>query len=778
MRYKTFLFIIFGLPFIFININAQSELALGQWKSHIAYQEGVKVTQSEDKIIYSSSKGLITLDKEDLSVSFLAKEDGLSDASVSEVYFDKLNDQLIVIYSNQNIDIIRGNEVINLPFINTNTNIIGSKDINQLFISDKRTAYIATDFGILGLNMETLTFPFTTFTQLKINTIATWQNQIFSGSDEGLFAASLSGTNLSDFGAWQKLDGKNGLPTWCETKHTAIKYNTLYLNINNELYSAQSLENFQSIYKPHSDESIVFLSSEGSQLMVGIRRGDNTKLLYFNSDNSYVDGGYGCGRIAHFAIEDEKGRIWYGDNWDPIKYQENKSSSSCKTLTFSVPSTNVFSQVRFKKDKAYMATNGVTEDFGYGWTNRGFTTFQSNRWENYVPDRVPDFKSEREGGKEFSNLFTLMPLPTENKVYLGSYLSGLMLFDEDTETISNHWDLNNSILQGAVGDSRRTRISGLALDKDANLWISNYLAPRPLIVKTKSDVWHSFSLPGNNQIHQIAIDNQGNKWMPVHGTGTGIVVFSENGSLADPTDDKMRYITRSNSEIRGNRVNCVMVDLDGSVWVGTDEGPVVFECGDPFNTSCMGNRRRVVVDDIPAPLLAFEDILSMAVDGANRKWFGTRNGIFVQSPDGAEEIAKFDINNSPLMNNRVTHLSFNGQTGEMFIITPDGLQSYKTPTTEGRRVHSTDVYAFPNPVRPDYLGDIAIKGLVRDANVKITDISGKLIYETRALGGQAIWNGRDYNGNKAASGVYLVFSANDNVSFGTESLVTKILVVN
>lgn len=778
MNFQSFfwLFILFFISSI--PPYCQSELALGQWRSHIAFKEGRRITQSPEKIIFASSRGIISIDKEDLSVDFLSKEDGFSDALVSDVYFDQANDQLILLYANQNIDVLKGLDIFNIPFINTNASIIGSKDINQLYIQDENRAYIATDFGVLGFDLKSLTFPFTTFTQLKINTLAVWNNQLFAGSDEGLFTIPLEGSNLSDFSSWQSLGENQGLPQWSDVSHLSVKYNSLYASINNELYRTTSDNGFTSLFQPNLNESIAFISSEGNFLMVGVRNGDNTKILYFKEDNTFEDGGYGCGNRVNNALEDEKGRIWLSDDWDPIKFQENRNSGTCQRLSFSVPFTNTFSQVRFKRDKAYVATGGVTEDFGYAWTRSGFSTLEGNNWENFNPNRVQDFRPENEGGKDFANLFTLVPHPTENKVYLGSYLSGMMLYDEDSESVVNHWDKNNSILQGAVGDSDRTRISGLAFDKEGNLWISNYLSPQPLVVKTKEDTWHSFNVPGNTQLHQIAIDNQGNKWIPVYGSGNGIIVFNENGNVADPTNNKIRYITRSNSEITGNRVNCVMVDLEGGVWVGTDEGPVVFECGDPFVNACNGNRRRVIVDDIPAPLLRYEDILTMAVDGANRKWFGTRNGIFVQSPDGINEIARFEVNNSPLLNNRVTHLSFNGQTGEMFIITPDGLQSFKTPTTEGRRVHSSNVYAYPNPVRPDYQGDIAIKGLVRDANVKITDISGKLIFETTALGGQAIWNGRDYNGNKAATGVYLVFSANDNISFGTESLVTKILIVN
>ncbi|MBK8485946.1 MAG: hypothetical protein IPL31_16735 [Saprospiraceae bacterium] len=84
---------------------------------------------------------------------------------------------------------------------------------------------------------------------------------------------------------------------------------------------------------------------------------------------------------------------------------------------------------------------------------------------------------------------------------------------------------------------------------------------------------------------------------------------------------------------------------------------------------------------------------------------------------------------------------------------------------------------FPNPVPPEYDGPLAIKGLARDARIKITDLSGRLVFETIANGGEAIWDGRDYLGKKASSGVYLVF-ANSTQDFETaEAIVTKIVLV-
>jgi flagellar hook assembly protein FlgD len=163
------------------------------------------------------------------------------------------------------------------------------------------------------------------------------------------------------------------------------------------------------------------------------------------------------------------------------------------------------------------------------------------------------------------------------------------------------------------------------------------------------------------------------------------------------------------------------------------------------------------------------------VDGANQKWIGTdRGGVFLFSPDGTKEIYHFTVDNSPLFSNRITALAVNPVTGEVFIGTDKGVLSFKSTATQGEDTFS-DVYAYPNPVKQEYTGYIAIKGLVEDAEVKITDISGTLIYATKALGGQAIWDGKSFDGKRAKTGVYLVFASNET---GSEKIVTKILIIN
>ena len=174
-------------------------------------------------------------------------------------------------------------------------------------------------------------------------------------------------------------------------------------------------------------------------------------------------------------------------------------------------------------------------------------------------------------------------------------------------------------------------------------------------------------------------------------------------------------------------------------------------------------------------LLFTETILDIAVDGGNQKWLATdQSGVFLISDDGQETVLNFREENSPLLSNGVTGIGINQKSGEVFIATDQGLVSYGGIATEGASNFS-DVYVYPNPVYPDYEGPITIAGLMENTVVKITDVSGDLVWETNSFGGQAVWDGRNFNGNKVATGVYLVMLATEDA---TRSHITKILFLH
>ena len=174
-------------------------------------------------------------------------------------------------------------------------------------------------------------------------------------------------------------------------------------------------------------------------------------------------------------------------------------------------------------------------------------------------------------------------------------------------------------------------------------------------------------------------------------------------------------------------------------------------------------------------LMAYENITAIAVDGANRKWVGTAaGGLYLISPNGLEQLQHFTAANSPLFSDKVLAIGIQPSSGEVFVGTDKGLQVYRSTATNADAIPAEQVKVFPNPVRPDYEGPIAIKGFTRNGLVHITDASGHVVYSAMADGGQVVWNGRTHDGQRVASGVYYVFASDAE---GGNRSVGKILIV-
>ncbi len=378
---------------------------------------------------------------------------------------------------------------------------------------------------------------------------------------------------------------------------------------------------------------------------------------------------------------------------------------------------------------------------------------------------------------DLQNFLTVEVSKDQKIAYFGTFWGGLLELNTNDNS-AKLWDYKNSKLDVAQGDYTRTRIADLEFDGDNNLWMTNFLSLKPLVVYTKTGDWYNFSIKnGENQIAEMTIDQNNFIWLKI--INNGLIVYDTRGTVNDYTDDRQISINKSTEEnMISNNVTALKTDLDGNVWVGTDQGPIVFECSSGiFDGNCTPTRKKTVLEGIAAYVLDQVNITTIEVDGANRKWIGSTSGLYVLSSTGEEELMHFTEDNSPLFDNVITALAYNGESGEMIIGTAKGILSYKTQTLEGKKRNSPYAFAYPNPVPPDYSGPIAVKGLARDANVKITDINGNLIYETKALGGQAIWDGKDMHGTPVGSGVYLIFSTGINNFDAPETIALKVFIV-
>lgn len=754
-----------------VNLISQSDIPLGSWKSYLPYKQALQITESEEKMILATEVSVFTIDKTDSSLEFLTKVEGLNDVGISKIAYVESLDQLIIAYENSNIDIVTTDEVINISNIKNNLNIQGDRTINDIYINDTK-AYFSTGFGVIEFDLEDVEFGFTTFTDgVKVNECTVMNNSLYAATEEGVYMVDLADNIIQgDFGQWTLLAEDSGLPLLYNPVSIVSKWDRVYFATDLVLYSSDDGINFDTLRVETDNLTAKFISEQVDELVwcTTRRAASVAKYYYFDSNNENVTRKSYEQTRPCFMIGAVNEKLWLADEFEEIRFLENKNSDM-STIEINGPNAEIVYDLHYADDVIYAAAGGPDEFFANTATRRGFYILEDKQWTNINQNNNATILD--------SNLISLNQIvkhPSKDIVYVGSFFEGLLEFNLETEE-SIVYNEHNSSLQGQVGNDKRIFITELIFDDQENLWVSNWGAPEPISVLRNTGEWKSFSLGSNRNPIEMDIDQNGFFWVVNEGNNGGVSVFDPGVDLSEP---RFRFVSSSQSELSTNTIRSVRVDLEGDVWVGTDRGPVPFECGGaPFEPECQGSLRTVLQDGIPAILLATEDVRCIEIDGANRKWFGTKNGVFVQSPDGETQIHHFTTENSPLFNNNIRDMVFSPKSGEMFIGTESGIISFRTQTTQGTSTHSSNVVVFPNPVRPNYNGPIAIKGLANDANVKITDINGRLVHESEALGGQAIWDGTDYTGRKMSTGVYLVFSSSSETFQDPDSFVTKILFV-
>jgi len=754
--------------------KAQDSLALGEWETHLPYTTGKYVTQSEEKVFYSTGWSIVSIDKKDFSIEKIDKTNGLSNTGITKIVFDQKRNQLIVLYEDSGIDLLSDQKTIYVPDIKNNRNISGDKQIYNVFLGDDDIAYLSCGFGLTTFDLKDNKFNFTCFTGLTVNQTYANESYYIISTDDGLYAFNRAAQqNPADFSQWVHLGQTNNLPAIYTSLDVTGSFGNIYMVTERELWKSDQTLQFTKIFSSGEDSEYAFLSPSGKVLMLGVRHGwGNSRIYFFDSNGQHTESNWRCSNKITHAVMDQYGVLWNADETGDIRYTTTLDGD-CLVININSPWSASVSDISALDGQLFIAGGGVDGSYVPLYKKDGFFIWNGERWKNYNRFLLQEFET-----RNVQDLFRILPHPDGEKVFIGSYTNGLIILDNKTGGME-YYNKTNSTLAGKPGDDGNDRISGLALDDQDNLWISNFGALKPISVFTREGNWKAFDVQSSLDLRDVIIDQNNVKWFIIDRDGDGVLLFDDRNTPLDESDDQQRILSKSNTNLQSNKVNALKMDLDGNVWVGTEDGPVVFECGsDVFREECKGSRRKTVLEGIPAYVLDDVSITAIEVDGANRKWFGCFNGVFVQSPTGEDQLYHFTSENSPLPDNHIIDMAFDGANGRIYIATAKGVVSIRTLTTTGENKHNEEIFAYPNPVRPEYEGPIAIKGFARDSNVKITDINGRLVYETKALGGQAIWNGRDYNGRKAASGVYLVFASGTETLEKPDAIVTKILFIN
>lgn len=733
---------------------------IGKWTDHLPYSQAIQVAESADKIWCATALSVYSIDKSENSLDRWSKVNGLSETGVS-CLSSSLNSSLVIIaYQNSNIDLLKDGTVHNINAVKNST-VAGNKSITHILIEGS-LAYLSTGFGIIAIDCNRIEVKDTYIIGATGNSIAVFQtaisnNYLYAATSEGLKRCSLTGSNPSDYRNWENLGGQPGLPAGPARQVTVINNKVLAL-LKDSLFlqNGSSWSYFFSNSKPISNISVsnnrilICQQSPPSSVLSVTPAGVTERTL---QDLSFIR----YPKQAWISGND----WWIADSLNGLsKFDGSAFLSYVPNAPYSISKGDLVIG-----NSSVITTSGEVSESGQPAGNRnGFSIYSDNAWKNVIPRSNPALDS-------LPDLVSAAADPSNASIWLASFGGGLVNLNGNIATVYKQ----NSVLQ----TSGSYQVSGLAFDSQQQLWVTNFGGSPSLHVRKPDGSWRSFTVPfplQNNAVGSILIDDYNQLWIQAP-LSQGLLVYSPGPSVDNPSDDRWKWLRTGtgNGNLPDNNVTSLVKDKNGLIWIGTRQGIGIIPCASEIfgSNACEAILPVVQQDNFAGYLFRDEQVQCMAVDGANRKWVGTKNGVWLISPDGDKTIERFTISNSPLPDNDVRKIGIDGKNGTVFFATAKGIVSWKGTATEGTESNQ-DVLVFPNPVPPGYSGTIAIRGVVNNAIVKITETDGRLVYQTRALGGQAVWNGKNYKGQTIASGVYLVFVSTEDKK---EKMVTKIVFI-
>lgn len=732
-RKNIFLYVVFLMMVCSTATCQDVNIPVGTWRPHPSFNHVISLHISGDRIFSATPVTVTQLQNGEAST--LYSRQPLSDAGITYIAYSPHTSKLIVTYSNGNIDIVEGASLKKFSRFRDLNTITGSRRINHIFI-DVNMAYLSTDFGIVVFDLlrnevkETWRDLGANGESLSIRKSILYRDSIVLATQKGIMIGSLA-DNLLDFSKWKRIDYGD---LAAEVKSIAEWNGGLYAVTDDKGLHEYNGKDFIQL---HILTGRIFNSLETG----------TEKLIITSNDAIFLYSTAGeLTEIRDEAIpspvigqEDPNGTLWIGDQVTGL----NKfSNGNLIPVNPSGPYSGRTFRLNYTGNKIFSIHGGFDSNLNPTGVNGIASYYTAGQWDTIHT--------------QVKNLTDVAAF--RNKLYFSSFGDGLV---ESGETgMKTIYNSSNSELETFSGIAMGTYITDLHAAGDA-LYIANYGASRS-IKKIKSDgSWESLPVNISASMYPVnfTIDPSGNVWMGVDRKfGGGVIYFN-------PATGESAWLTTAlgGGGLPDETITAITTDLGGNVWVGTEAGVAYFY-------SPLYDAIKPVFEN--RFLLKDEKITSIAVDGGNRKWIGTERGLWLFNPTGDELIHHFTTENSPLFSNVISDMTIDPVTGEVFIATENGIVSYRSDATASTDKF-TAVKIFPNPLTSEFTGTVGISGLATDALVKITDISGKVIWQGIANGGTAAWN-FNANGNRPQTGVYLVFASSED---GSESVVGKIAVI-
>ncbi|MBK8884631.1 MAG: T9SS type A sorting domain-containing protein [Bacteroidales bacterium] len=746
-------------------LNLYSQTPVGSWSDHLSYSTARSIAVGTKEVFVSTGSSVIIYNKEYSELKKMSTTSGLTETGISSIAWSEESSALVIGYTSTNVDLFLNNAIVNIPDI-LNKYIPGKKEINRIRTAGKY-AYLACSFGVVVIDIIRKEIydtwkPGPGTDNNEVLDICFGKGNIYAATETGVYFAPLSQQGLSYFGNWNLL---NSLPDpW--GRYNAVVYSggKLYANKIDPMAAGDSIFVADQTAILFSYISGVFNYSmdQGTE---GFTVSSGSSARYFGSDgtlrktiNTYP---FAIPNIMQ-SVSDE-GSIWIADINSGLVRGVNMTDFLM--LNLPGPVSNKAFHISSFSGKTVICGGGTDNS----WENLGIpfqvSIHKEKNWNHLTGNNVNDA------------IRSIIDPDDENHLFVSTWGGGLLEYMDNN--LINRFTEANSPLQSIIPGKPYVRICGLAMDRDKNLWITQSGVPGSIKVLKKDGSWIANSLTIDAPvIGDLIITRSDYKWI-ILPEGHGLFILDDNKTPDVSGDDRYKRLVVKDTENQiASSVFSIAEDLDRNIWIGTEQGPLIYYNPDRvFNDDLRANRVKVPRNDgsgLSDYLLKSETVTSIAVDGANRKWLGTSgSGAYNVSPDGTTQLKTFNEQNSPILSDSIISISVDNKTGDVWFGTSRGVQSYRGNATAGGEKF-TNVYAFPNPVREDFSGNVTITGLIKDTQINITDISGNLVFKTISDGGAATWDLKTYNGKHVATGVYLIFCASSD---GSEAFVTKILVI-
>jgi sugar lactone lactonase YvrE len=759
--------------------TSSAQVPLGSWREHLPYLHGAIVVPAKGRIFCAGDESLFAQRTDDNSIERFSKLNGLNDFGISAMAYASDYHYLMVAYNNSNIDLIGDDNTITNFSDVKRKNIPGDKTIYSFYISG-RYAYLACGFGIVVFDMQKKEIKDTYYIGTNGSNVVVYEvtedaQYIYAATADAVYRADINNPNLADFNNWTNIldDGGNAQNTYNHILHFG---NAIIVN-QSRATGGDSLMTYNGTWSGNSSlmnfigyGTIKAMYAEGTTLYAV----NATSVSIF--DASYnrtriIDGNNFSNPQLRDARIDANGIVWAADHLKGLVRIDN---TNAVTNAFPKgPNNAQTSNMECVNGKLRVMHGPRTR----GWENQyylnGYSTYLNGEWTTMDGYSTVSTPINQYGFFDAMNVAT-DPFDPDH-FFIGSAGKGLLEMHGD-QTLGDHvvkfYLDTNSTLKQMVGNAPQVKVHGMQFDQDGNLWMSNAGVATVLNVLKRNGTWKAFNLTGkinsSSKTGDVIVDNYGYIWTIVYeniGGKDGVLMYNTNGTLDDVSDDQYDI-----ADLSSIRVRCIAQDKDGLIWAGTEKGIYVF-----YPPSVVPQQILIRQDNTYQYLLESDVVTAIAVDAANRKWIGTEaGGLYLFSADGLTQISHYTKDNSPLFSDNISALCIDGSNGEVYIGTEKGLLSFRSDAVEGE-TGCSGILVYPSPVTHAYDGPIAIKGLVSNGIVKITDITGKIVFETRSLGSQAIWDGRNFEGERVSTGVYLVLAADKN---GDNTCVTKLMVTH